>query len=479
MRGRGALLGLFAVLALLLRTPESAAQPFDPARPLGLRPPLGASIRPANAVPPPSRKRLSEVAKFRAAHPHFKPERRDLTQIAEDAGVWDSIDDQTDGLETMVNLDSSDAVLERPNVAESRRRRRRQLVPRLACVPNLAFKNKTLCDTIYAGASYADMGSANGRHAFIVSDGKPRIILAGRIAPRWQLTMPTNLNGMSGCTTYATRMTALGDIILSCNNRQWANITVRNNGKYPRSMTIDNYGSVRFYSFNGALLLTITPGLQPSPIGALTLKTLAVTSSKTRTTSRTKTRTATRTTTRFTTSMTRSTSSSETSSMTADETSTSLTIPDPTSSTTETTSSETATRSSSTSATRTATRTRTTTTSATRTTTATTTQTSSTSRTKTTTYTVIQSLVPRYPVQKEVGSYFTSWGIYERGFFPKVATSSSICADSIYDLTFDSLVDPLDEERLATHFSQLRVRQHLPPQRRLRMRRRRSRRRWR
>jgi hypothetical protein len=29
-------------------------------------------------------------------------------------------------------------------------------------------------------------------------------------------------------------------------------------------------------------------------------------------------------------------------------------------------------------------------------------------------------------VQKEVGSYFTSWGIYERQFFPKVSNSSSL-----------------------------------------------------
>lgn len=232
---------------------------------------------------------------------------------------------------------------------------------------------RTLCDRTSAGTAVLDVGSPDGRFALIFSDGYPRLLYGATRIVRWSSAIRL---ANTGCAYYATVYTAGGAMQLRCSTTVWLSLVVRNYGKVANRYVITNTGVVSFYNA-GTLLMRIVPGVaKTSPSTAWIVSSRKTTTSRTRTKTRTRTRTKTKTTS--------------------------------TRSKTKTTSSRTLTRTSTSR-----------------------TSTSRTATTKTTTYTTINpSLVPRFPIQNEVGAYFAAWSIYGRNYnlrnFSTTASASNL-----------------------------------------------------
>ncbi|KAI9016213.1 hypothetical protein DFJ74DRAFT_679788 [Hyaloraphidium curvatum] len=156
----------------------------------------------------------------------------------------------------------------------------RQLVaPR--CAFNAALRRR-LCDTAVAGATQIDIGSPDGRWAFVWSDGNPRVVFSALRTIRWNsnIRLPANV----GCTTFAARFGTDGRISLRCRQTEWALVLVSVGGRPATRFTIDNRGVVRFFAAGARQLLAISPGSGRPAATAWRVSTRTATATRTRTT---------------------------------------------------------------------------------------------------------------------------------------------------------------------------------------------------
>jgi len=92
---------------------------------------------------------------------------------------------------------------------------------RRACVVNRAASRKVLCDSVASSAAACsaklDIGSANGRYAFLWSDGNTRLLDAGKsgvkTTVRWKLLAKPLLKATTGCSAYVTKFVKSGGAI--------------------------------------------------------------------------------------------------------------------------------------------------------------------------------------------------------------------------------------------------------------------------
>lgn len=190
----------------------------------------------------------------------------------------------------------------------------RLLNRRATCKLNKAA-NRTLCDSVVAPSTAIDIGSPNGKHALIWTDGNPRLLSFGISTPRWKL-LPAPLSKATGCVKFTPTFNAVnGSIALSCGSTVWLRVSVVGIAK---RITIDDTGTVKFWSSaaaNAVLRFKLVPGAKPvaSPAAAIKVTTRSVTtSSKSRTKTRSTSATRTLSRTRSTTSLSRTKSASTT-----------------------------------------------------------------------------------------------------------------------------------------------------------------------
>lgn len=137
------------------------------------------------------------------------------------------------------------------------------------CTFNTVLK-KQLCSSASLGSTSIDIGSPNGKYAFIVSDGKPRIIQTGKIRPLWSSALAMVVS--FPCAKYAILFTANPQTIrLTCQNVTYGAISVtplklaNNKLLKPNKISIDNNGVVLFTNGN-KVIARIRPGSsKPNP----------------------------------------------------------------------------------------------------------------------------------------------------------------------------------------------------------------------
>ncbi|KAI9008510.1 hypothetical protein DFJ74DRAFT_687716 [Hyaloraphidium curvatum] len=160
--------------------------------------------------------------------------------------------------------------------------------PLCASVNSPAAGQRTLLD---------GFGSPNGRWAFLLDNGDPRIVYSLNGARRWVawrlLSQPLRA---AGCTFVAS-MVSTGVVEFRCNNQVWFNMRVYGGprrGIPTRRISIQDGGRVTFWGRNATgefAIMTIVP--QGSP--PIQPATAMLTSRKTTTATRTRTRTRTTT----------------------------------------------------------------------------------------------------------------------------------------------------------------------------------------
>ncbi|KAI9021046.1 hypothetical protein DFJ74DRAFT_643640 [Hyaloraphidium curvatum] len=184
------------------------------------------------------------------------------------------------------------------------------LHPRQACAFNYAAMRR-LCPSVTAGsASSPDVGSPNGRWAFIVGDGLPRLVQFWGLgwSVRWRSPLGVTTRGCPD--RLAAAFEASGNITYSCGAGPRARVVVADGGRVPAAVSIDDSGVVLFADSQGRAVLTVSAS-GATPVSAYRVVAVGAPSGSSAggpTTSRTTS--TSRTTTSGTTSRTTTTSAS-------------------------------------------------------------------------------------------------------------------------------------------------------------------------
>ncbi|KAI9002830.1 hypothetical protein DFJ74DRAFT_647273 [Hyaloraphidium curvatum] len=123
--------------------------------------------------------------------------------------------------------------------------------------PANAPAGRPLCASAGLGP-LPDLGSRDGRTALLFTDGRPRILKAGKPDPLWAAawTVPTT---WPCWTNYDARLTPRG-IALSCRGVAYANISVVHPSGLPVArVSLSDAGRAVFSSANGTALATLPP----------------------------------------------------------------------------------------------------------------------------------------------------------------------------------------------------------------------------
>lgn len=139
----------------------------------------------------------------------------------------------------------------------------------ITCTYNFAA-SKVLCNAVSAPGRFTELGSPDGKFAFIVSDGAPRILKkagngTGKPGVVWQ---HANKIAVSyGCGAVYNTWFSQGSLQLTCGGVVYARLTASDGVSAARAKTItmDNNGTVYFVSPYGRVLTRLQGGSSANP----------------------------------------------------------------------------------------------------------------------------------------------------------------------------------------------------------------------
>lgn len=124
--------------------------------------------------------------------------------------------------------------------------------------------NRNLCSSVLVGngTRFNDLGSPNGRWAFVISNARPRLLQTD--SQRKTLTRWISPILAYPCQNPVISLSPVGDIIINCSSRTIGEIRIGGPSLNPVRVTIDNYGIVKFVGRLGYTIVSIRPG-GPNP----------------------------------------------------------------------------------------------------------------------------------------------------------------------------------------------------------------------
>lgn len=128
-----------------------------------------------------------------------------------------------------------------------------------------------LCPYAVAGSGELAIGSDDGQWAFVLSDGRPKLVQYGGAGVETKWAAKRIVRRPPGCPKFTVSFRADGNIDMLCKGRRYARFVIAPDNRSGRTLkwiAIDNFGTVLFRAGDGTVLLTIDPVQGPIPASA-------------------------------------------------------------------------------------------------------------------------------------------------------------------------------------------------------------------